>query len=102
MKIFGKINNMQLFGKIILLIVCIGIYILVHNAHKNEIKDWAKENNYTIEKIDNSLFDYGPFNYCGKGQEIFSVNVVTAEGKHKTFYFRTGNLFPADIEEYNK
>ncbi len=93
---------MKAIGIVILLVICIGIYVLIHDGHEKEIKEWAIENKYTIDNIDNPLFDYGPFNYCGKGQEIFKVKVSTSDNQHKTFYFRVGGLFSTEIEEYNK
>ena len=91
---------MKIFGMIILIIICIGAYVLIHKGHEKDIKEWAIENKYTIESCDNTLFDWGPFNYCGKGNEIFKVKVLTSDNQHKTFYFRFG--WSTEIEEYNK
>ncbi len=81
-----------IFVLIFVVIIIIG-WVLTSSQtinNHNYIKDWAKENKYTVESIEEPWFDTGPFWVRGKHQRIYKAVLIDELEHKRTSYFRTG------------
>lgn len=75
------------------------IFFIVLTVHiswaKYRIKQWAKNNNYTIIRCNLCLINIGPFSYFGTsgGQSVFKIEIISHEGISKKGHVRIGGFF---------
>lgn len=59
-------------------------------SHKQRIRNWAAENNYTVVEIETKIFTKGPFWYKDKDHEIYRAVLRDHYEKKKVAWFRIG------------
>jgi uncharacterized protein YpmB len=86
-----------IIGIIVLVIVVAVITNYSIESNKEEIVEWAKENNMEVKSIEPHFTTIDtPFYYLGKGCYIFEVDMTNGE----KWWVRTG-LFSNDYEKQN-
>lgn len=66
---------------------------------KQEINEWAKKNNYRIEKSEWQMTPFNsPFYYVNDGEYVWKVNVVDSLNNPHVWWVRT-SIFGNDYEE---
>lgn len=78
------------FSLAILLIIGLGtaIIVLVSDANKEYMAQWAAERNYQIIETEKPIFRHGPFWTCGDGQTIYKVTLRDRYEKEYIVWFR--------------
>jgi len=86
---------------IIILIIGGGIWSLSYSSAQDEIKDWAKENKFTILKKEAHVTIIGtPYVYLSNGSFIMEIDIATEFGANEKWWMRQGTLFiPTEFEK---
>lgn len=85
---------------IIAVIIAVFFAVASYVCNTNSIKEWAIENKYTLIEYEECFFDLGPFDYIGKGRQVYKVKVKNSNGEYKIFYFRFNIIDDTQIIEY--
>ena len=79
----------KLFFVLFGILLIIGIVASIHQRNKDYkvIEEWALEQDYIVDSIEQTFFDNGPFWLRDEDDRFYKVKIIT-ENKNKTYYFR--------------